>query len=115
METIDVHEIKPTDMDYPTLIMRLVPKAEQYTLFSINGMTVVPLFQVIDALALIKPDTIKRNGIEYCANCGAKIKADEEKPNITQQTMDFFKNLYLQNKDEIDKVAKEYKEDKEDV
>ena len=93
--------------------MSLVPKAEQYTLFSINGMTVVPLFQVLDAIMAIKPDTIKRNGIEYCANCGAEIKTDEEKPNMMQQTMDFFKNLYQQNKDEIDKVAKEYKADKE--
>ena len=76
-KAIDIHELKPTDKDYPTLIMRLVPKAEQYTLFSINGTTVVPLFQVIDAITVIKPDTIKRNGIEYCANCGAKIKTDE--------------------------------------
>ena len=34
--------------------------------------------------------------------------ADEEKPNMMQQTMGFLKNLYLQNKDEIDRTAKEF-------
>lgn len=76
MEGINIHEVKNTDKDYP-VVMNLVPKAEQYTLFSINGMTVVPLFQVIDAIIAIKPDTIIRNGIEYCANCGAKITDKE--------------------------------------
>lgn len=77
METINIHEVKPTDEDYPTFVMSLVQKAEQYTLFSIDGMTVVPLFQVLDAIMAIKPDTIRRNGIEYCANCGAEIKTDK--------------------------------------
>lgn len=36
------------------------------------------------------------------------IEADEEKPNMMQQTMGFLKNLYLQNKDEIDRTAKEF-------
>ena len=36
------------------------------------------------------------------------IEADKEKPNMMQQTMGFFKNLYLQNKDEIDRTAKEF-------
>jgi hypothetical protein len=74
METISIHELKPTDNDYPTLVMKLVPKAEQYTLFRVNGMTVVPLFQVIDAIMTIKPDTIRRNGVDYCSNCGAKMQ-----------------------------------------
>ena len=83
METIDIHEVKPTDKDYPTIVMSLVPKSEQYTLFSINGMTVVPLFQVLDAIMAIKPDIIRRNGIEYCANCGAKITADKAEKGDT--------------------------------
>ncbi len=78
METIDIHEVKPTDKDYPALIMSLVPKAEQYTLLSINGVTVVPLFQVLDAIMTIKPDTIIIDGVEYCANCGAKIVTDKK-------------------------------------
>ena len=71
---INVHEVKPTDEDYPALVMCLVPKADQYTLFSIDRMTVVPLYQVIDAIMTIKPDTITRDGVEYCANCGAKME-----------------------------------------
>lgn len=115
METINVHEMKPTDKDYPTLVMSLVPKAEQYTLFSINGLTVVPLVQVLDAIMAIKPDTVRKNGIEYCANCGAEIKVNENKSNLKEQTMDFLKDLYLNNKEEIDRVAKEYEQYKADV
>lgn len=33
--------------------------------------------------------------------------ADKSKSNMMEQTIEFFKNLYLQNKDEIDKIAKE--------
>lgn len=44
----------------------------------------------------------------------ADKEAEKEKPNTIQQTMDFFKNLYLQNKNEIDKVAKEYEQYKAD-
>ena len=36
------------------------------------------------------------------------IVADEEKPNMMQKTMGFLKNLYLQNKDDIDRTAKEF-------
>jgi hypothetical protein len=56
----------------------------------------------------------EQNGFTVCqqtlVNSEAVIEADKEKPNLTEQTMDFFKNLYLQNKDEIDRVAKEYEE-----
>lgn len=38
----------------------------------------------------------------------ADKEADKEKPNMMQQTMGFLKNLYLQNKDEIDRTAKEF-------
>ncbi len=34
---------------------------------------------------------------------------DNKVKNPAKQTFDFFKNLYLQNKEEIDRVAKEYK------
>lgn len=33
----------------------------------------------------------------------------EDNKNPMKQTLDFLKNLYLQNKEEIDRVAKEYK------
>jgi hypothetical protein len=77
-----VHEVKPTDKDYPALVMSLVPKAEQYTLFSIDKMKVVPLFQVLDAIMAIKPDIIRRDGVEYCANCGARIIKPQESEGV---------------------------------
>ena len=72
---MEIKEIKPTDRDYP-IIMGLVDKPEQYTLFKLDGLTVVPLYQVIDALLTIKPDVNVRNGIKYCANCGKKMEED---------------------------------------
>lgn len=36
-------------------------------------------------------------------------KEDNKVKNPLNQTLDFLKNLYLQNKEEIDRVAKEYK------
>lgn len=74
---MEIKEIKPTDKEYP-IIMCLVNKPEQYTLFSLDGLTVVPLYQVIDALLTIKPDVNVVNGIKYCPNCGARM---EETPN----------------------------------
>jgi len=38
----------------------------------------------------------------------ADKEVDKEKPNMMQQTMDFLKKLYLQNKEEIDKTTKEF-------
>ena len=34
----------------------------------------------------------------------------DENGNIMEHTMDFLKNLYLQNKEEIDRAAKKYRE-----
>lgn len=73
---LKINEIKPTDKEYP-VYMCLVDKPEQYTLFNIDGLTVVPLYQVIDALLTIKPDIKVVNGIKYCANCGAKMEVEE--------------------------------------
>ena len=39
-------------------------------------------------------------------------KEDNKVKNPMKQTLDFLKNLYLQNKEEIDRVAKEYEADK---
>ena len=36
-------------------------------------------------------------------------KEDNKVKNPMKQTLDFLKNIYLQNKEEIDRVAKEYK------
>lgn len=36
-------------------------------------------------------------------------KEDNKLKNPMIQTLDFLKNLYLENKEEIDRVAKEYK------
>ena len=38
-----------------------------------------------------------------------KEKEDNKVKNSIKQTLDFLKNLYLQNQEEIDRVAKEYK------
>lgn len=35
-------------------------------------------------------------------------KEDNKVKNPMKQTLDFLKNLYLQNKEEIDRVVKEY-------
>ena len=68
--TIRVLEIN--DKDYP-LIMNLVPNKEKYDLFKIDDLVVVPLMQVIDAIALVKSDVTIRNGVRYCSDCGAKM------------------------------------------
>lgn len=56
----NIHIIKAGDKDYPS-VMELVPFAEKYDLLSINGVIVVPLFQVIDAISDIKADYIIRS------------------------------------------------------
>ena len=71
--TIRVLEIN--DKDYP-LIMNLVSNKEKYDLFKIDDLVVVPLMQVIDAIALVKSDVTIRNGIRYCSNCGAKMEEE---------------------------------------
>lgn len=73
---MEINEIKPTDKEYP-IIMCLVDKPEKYTLFDLDGLTVVPLCQVIDAILTIKPDVNVVNGVKYCANCGAKLPEEE--------------------------------------
>ena len=71
-----ISEIKPGDKEYP-ICMHLVDKPEQYTLFNIGGLTVVPLHQVIDALLTVKPDVKVVNGIKYCPNCGKRMEVEE--------------------------------------
>ena len=73
---MNIHELKPQDKDYP-IIMSLVPNAEKYDLFSIDGCAFVPLFQVVDALMVVKPDIIVRNGKRFCANCGKAMEEGE--------------------------------------
>lgn len=73
----NIHVIKVGDKDYP-LVMELVPFAEKYNLLSINGLTVVPLCQVIDALSVIKADYIIRNGIKCCPTCMKPINGSCE-------------------------------------
>ena len=73
---MNFREIKPQDKDYP-MYMMLVPNAEKYNLFSIDGCTFVPLFQVIDALMVVKPDINVINGERFCANCGKKMEEGE--------------------------------------
>lgn len=74
---IELKELKPDDKDYPFRFLACVPDYEKYTLFSINKLVVVPLYQVIDKIG-IKPDVIVRDGISYCANCGAKMEVNED-------------------------------------
>lgn len=73
--TIRLLEIN--DKDYP-LIMNIVPNKEKYDLFKIDDLVVVPLMQVIDAIALVKSDVTIRNGIRYCSNCGAEMVEPQE-------------------------------------
>lgn len=74
----DIHNIRPEDKDYP-LIMKLVPFSEKYNLISIDNVVCVPLFQVIDAISEIKPDIVRRNGIDCCPTCGKPINDKREK------------------------------------
>ena len=69
MESFDIHLVQPNDKDYPTLMMKLVPNAEHYQLISMDGLILVPLNQVFDALSEIKADSIIRNGVECCPKC----------------------------------------------
>lgn len=63
-----ITKLTDKDKDYP-LIMCLVPNKEKYDLFSVDGMVVVPLFQVIDAISEVKADAIIRNGVKCCPTC----------------------------------------------
>lgn len=73
-----IHIIRQTDDDYP-LSMYLVPNKEQYDLISIDGLVVVPLVQVLNAISSVKADIIIRDGVKYCANCGRILNAVTKK------------------------------------
>ena len=71
-QRFNVRKIEPDDKDYP-LAMKLVPFAEKYNLISIDGLTLVPLFEVIEAISLIKADIVRKNGVDCCPTCGKPI------------------------------------------
>ena len=66
--TFEIHIIRPEDKDYP-IAMNLVPFKEKYDLISIDGLVVVPLTQVLDAISEVKADVIERNGVKCCPTC----------------------------------------------
>ena len=72
MSELEVKMLKPTDEDYPSIVMKFVPFKEKYQLFKIDNLTVVPLVQVIDALSIM-PDYIVKDGIKYCPLCLQKL------------------------------------------
>lgn len=55
-------------------------------------------------IGMARPNVIEPLDIEF----EVKEEAEQTKPNPMEQMLDLFKNLYLQNKDEVDKVAHEY-------
>lgn len=76
----EIHLIKPVDDDYP-VCMELVENKERYSLISLDGLILVPLVQVIDAISGIKADVIVKNGKKICPNCGAEMKGGIEQWN----------------------------------
>ena len=72
----EIHLVKPTDEDYP-VHMELVEHKERYSLISLDGLILVPLVQVIDALSGIKADVIVKNGKKICPNCGARMGEED--------------------------------------
>jgi len=75
---MNIHNVKETDADYP-LCMLLVDNKEKYDLISMDGLMLVPLVQVIDLIASIKPDIVLRHGKKYCPNCGTKMVEPQER------------------------------------
>lgn len=71
---IDVRFIKIGDKDYPTIPMALVPFKENYDLIYLRigdakPVTVVPLFQVLNAISYPKADYVVIGGVKCCATC----------------------------------------------
>lgn len=58
--------------------MLLVDGKENYSLISLDGVILVPLYQVIDKLMCVKPDEVLRNGKRVCPNCGAYMQERRE-------------------------------------
>ena len=75
-ELFNIHNVKPGDEDYP-LVMELIPFKEKYHLISIDGIIVVPLFELIDTLSSVKPNIVLRNGVECCPTCMRPIDKKE--------------------------------------
>lgn len=73
---MNIHKVKPQDKDYP-MFMMLVPNADKYELISIDGDMFVRLFEVLDAIMVVKPDIIVKNGKRFCANCGKAMEEGE--------------------------------------
>ena len=73
----EIHLIKPIDADYP-VCMELVENKERYSLISLDGLILVPLVQVIDAISGIKADVIVKNGKKICPNCGAEMRKERD-------------------------------------
>lgn len=83
---IDVHFIKSNDKDYPTIPMALVPFRENYNLISLRvgdtkPLTVVPLFQVLDAISYPKADYIVIDGVKCCPTCRKPVYPKNDKPS----------------------------------
>lgn len=74
---MNMHNVRPGDQDYP-LHMLLVEDREKYDLISVDGLVLIPLFQVVDKLMCVTPDVIIRNGKRICPNCGAKMKGEDD-------------------------------------
>lgn len=75
----NVHMVKESDKDYPTMQMLLVPYRHKYNLMSIDGLIVVPLHQVIDDISEPKADYILQDGVKYCPKCMKPIDAEVTK------------------------------------
>ena len=72
---VEIKEVKCGDKDYPQAMM-LVHDKEKYHIMRFANVDFVPLFQVIDLMAGFKPNYEWRNGVRYCANCGATMDAN---------------------------------------
>lgn len=75
---LKIRQLKPNDPDYP-LAMRIVDNRERYNIIEIGDLVVVPLFQVLDAIASVKADYVTRDGIKRCPKCWHVID-DKDKP-----------------------------------